>query len=133
MTFKVVPVMASVVWNPQVVWNSNFVLQEPKLEALEARGRRQVFPVYTNKHACTQLSQSATLWRSACYIAFWRGVYLKSKKSKAVIVSKTAKWSTNSLKIITTLWMRVLTLSMLRSSRTFRGRANVRGIIADHI
>lgn len=80
MTFKVVPVMASVVRDPQVVRNSNFVLQEPKLEALEARGRRQVFPVYTNKQTCTQLSQSATLWRSACYIAFLERSLPKVKK-----------------------------------------------------
>lgn len=45
--------------------------------------------------------------------------HLKSKKSKAVIVSKTANWSISSFKIITILWMRVLTLSMLRSSRTW--------------
>lgn len=54
--------------------------------------------------------------------------HLKSKKSKAVIVSKTPNWSTSSLKIITILWIRVLTLSMLRSSRTwdqFRTQAKI--------
>lgn len=55
--------------------------------------------------------------------------YLKSKKSKAVIVSRTANWSTSSRKIITILWVRVLTLSMLRSSRTFGGAADVNLII----
>lgn len=36
------------------------------------------------------------------------------------MVSRTANWSTSSLKIITIRWIRVLTLSMLRSSRTWR-------------
>jgi len=35
------------------------------------------------------------------------------------MVSRTENWSSNSLNIITTLWIRVLTLSMFRSSRTW--------------
>lgn len=52
MTVEIVPVMASVIGNPLVVGDPNFVLQEPKLKALEAGGWRQVFPAhkYTSKH-----------------------------------------------------------------------------------
>lgn len=120
--------MASVVWNPQVFRDANFVLQDPKLKTLESRRWSQVFP--TDKRTAHGIStqQSALWWRSASYKIFspevvvaggYLQAYLKSKKSKAVIVSKTANWSTNSLKIITILWMRVLTLSILRSSRTW--------------
>lgn len=60
MTVEIVPVMASVVWNPLVVRDPDFILQEPKLEALEARGWRQVFPAHkdTSKHTVHYQSAS---------------------------------------------------------------------------
>lgn len=48
--FEIVSVVSSVVWNPQVVGHPDFVLQEPKLKTLKARGCRQIFSVHTNKH-----------------------------------------------------------------------------------
>lgn len=48
----------------------------------------------------------------------WLRLYLKSKKSKAVMVSKTVNCSTSSLKIMVILWILLTTFSMFLSSRT---------------
>ena len=63
MTLEVVPVVTSVVRDPQVVRDPDFVLQDPKLKTLESRGRRQVFPTHTHTHTHTQRE----LERSASY------------------------------------------------------------------
>ncbi len=47
-----------------------------------------------------------------------RGCYLKSKKSRAVMVSRTANCSTSSLKMVVILWILLTTFSMFLSSRT---------------
>lgn len=80
MTSEIVPVMASVVWNPLVVRDPDFVLQDPKLKALEARGWRQVFPAH--KHRVSTRSASHNFFIAGAEMQ--RKLFMSSPKVKKV-------------------------------------------------
>lgn len=82
MTVEIVPVMASVVGNPLVVWDPDFVLQEPKLKTLEARGWRQVFPA--RKHTSKHTAQSASHKFFIAEAEMQRKLFMSSPKVKKV-------------------------------------------------
>lgn len=74
----------------------------------------------TSRHAKFTVSSKDGDYQLVDYCGGIRSLYLKSKKSNAVIVSKTENCSTSNFRISEILFIRVITFSMFLSSLTCR-------------
>lgn len=74
----------------------------------------------TRAHAKFTFSSKDRNYQVRDYCGGIVGIYLKSKKSNAVIVSKIENCSTSNFRIIEILFIRVITFSMFLSSLTCR-------------